>query len=133
MEVTLVKALWPEDIGYILERKNTGNQYIFLHFHTPVQVYTNKEFVKTSGNSFMIINKFSYQKFIVSDCRMIHDWMHIEGNLNPLMQSANLFYNTIYEISTGNFITKLIQETEIELLCPDKYSFEIVTVPVMVS
>ena len=34
MKITSIKTLWPENMDFKMVRENTGNQYIFLHFHT---------------------------------------------------------------------------------------------------
>lgn len=122
MEIKVVKALWPEDVDFTIERENIGDQYIFLHYHTPVEVYTANGTLKTSGNTFMVIDKYSYQKYTVIERSMVHDWMHMTGDLDPLMKAANLSYNTIYEISNSDFVTKIVHDMELEKLCSDEYS-----------
>jgi AraC-like DNA-binding protein len=85
-------------------------------------VYTAHGTIKTLGNTFMIIDKYSYQKYTVIERPLMHDWMHITGDLDPIMKAANLSYNTIYEISNGDFITKIVHDIELEELRSDKYS-----------
>ena len=126
MEIITAKALWSEDVGFVIDRKNIGNHYYFLHYYTPVEILTAKGIIKTNGHSFMVINKFSPQWYRVIDKPMIHDWMHFTGELNSLMKNADLDYDTIYEIQNGIFITKIIQDIEIESLKRDKYSQQII-------
>lgn len=125
MEIKTVKALWPEDVDFVIDRSNIGDQYIFLHYHTPVEVLTINGTLKTSGHTFMFVDKFSKQKYRVIEQPMIHDWMHFTGDLNPLMDFTKLKYNTIYEIAEGDFITKTVQDMEIEKLRNDEFSGKI--------
>lgn len=116
MEIIKIRTLWPEKKGFNLERKSIGDEYIFIHFHTPVRILTDNGYVTTSRNSFIIQDKFSHQKFDSMERDLIHDWMHIKGNLNDVMQKSGLSYNTVYEITDGNFLTKLFREIELEAI-----------------
>ena len=122
MQVTTAKTRWPENLRFRLERKNIGNQYIFLHFHTPVRVHTKDGVIDTKGTTFMLIDKYGYQNFSVIDKDMTHDWMHIEGNLDSIMEQAGLEYNKIYNLSDGTFITKITHDIELEMTNHDKFS-----------
>jgi hypothetical protein len=52
MEIKTVKALLLEEVGFVIECENIGNQYIFPHYYTDVEVYTAHGTIKTSGNIF---------------------------------------------------------------------------------
>lgn len=125
MEIKTVKALWPEDIDFVIDRNNIGDQYIFLHYHTPVEVLTANGTIKTSGHTFMFVNKFSKQQYRVIEQPMIHDWMHFTGEFDKLMENAKLNYNTIYEIADSDFVTKTVQNMEFEKLRNDEFSTKI--------
>lgn len=116
MEIKQARAMWPENIGFRLEREDTGNEYILLHYHTPVEVLTRDGLIRTSGNSFIIQQKHSHQLFTVVEKPLQHDWVHFEGYLDYLMQKSNLSYNALYEISDGNIITQIVYELELELI-----------------
>lgn len=120
--VTNAKTKWPESLGWMLERKNIGNQYIFLHYHSPVKVYTANGIIRTKGNTFIILGKYGYQNFEVIEKNMTHDWMHIQGNLDELMKQSGLLYNVIYNLQNSTFITKITHDIELELTNPDEYS-----------
>jgi len=122
MRIIAAKTRWPERMPFSLERKNIGNQYIFLHFHSPVRIHTANGVVETNDNTFIILNKYGYQNFTVIKQDLTHDWMHIKGNLDNIMNQAGLEYNKIYNIPDGTFITKITHDIELEITNPDKYS-----------
>ncbi len=116
MEIIKIRTLWPEKKGFNLERENIGDEYIFIHFHTPVRILTDNGYVTTSRNSFIIQDKFSHQKFDSAECDLIHDWMHIKGNLDDIIKKAELRYNTIYEIADGKSLTNHWRDIELETI-----------------
>lgn len=122
MRVTNAKTMWPEKEGFHLERKNIGNQYILLHFHNSVNIHTADGYVETKGTTFIILNKYSYQYFEVIGDHLIHDWIHIMGNLDSIMKESNLEYNKIYNITNSNYVTKITHDIEVELSNHDEYS-----------
>ncbi len=125
MEILRIRALWPEKADFFIERKNTGDEYIFIHCHTPVSVWEAGKWHKTKGFSFVLFDKYSHQYFRADGVPLLHDWMHISGNMDALMQSANLMYNRVYELQDGEAVTKIMQDLESEFLRADAYSAEI--------
>jgi AraC-like DNA-binding protein len=125
MKIESIKVLYPQCINFLLERKNIGDQYIFLYFQTPVIVYSKDGSSQRVENAFMILDKFSYQKFLVVEKILSHDWMHITGNLDEAMTEAGLSYNTVYKIPNGDFITKIMHNLELEFLNTDEYSLKL--------
>lgn len=126
MNVTQIHALWPEKKGFLVERETTNDEYIFLCYHSPIKILTNDGEVETSGPSFIINNKHSHQKFTVINEDLVHDWMHFTGNIDPVMEATNLSYNTVYEISDYDFVTKIIREIELEKLRNEMFSTAII-------
>lgn len=119
-------VLWPQSVGFAIDRENIGDQYIFLFYQTPNNVLTKHGMKYTSGNAFIIHDKYSHQYFQVVEKNLIHDWMHLEGNLDSIMEKANLEYNVLYEIPNGSFITKIMHDLELEFLNPDVYSASLI-------
>lgn len=125
MKIETIKILWHEKQGFDLERKNIGEQYIFLYFPTPVDFYLADGTLIKTENSFIILNKYSYQKLHISHNNFVHNFMHITGNLDYIMTISNLQYNTLYEIHNGDFITSIMHDLELEIINPDEYSLSL--------
>lgn len=78
--------------------------------------------VETKNHSFIIHNRNFHQKFTTNGCSLLHDWMHIDGNIDDTMHETKLSYNTLYEITNWDFITSIFQEIEVEHLYNDHFS-----------
>ena len=53
MKFFLVETFWPEKKGFVLHRNNIGEQYIFIHFLTPVTArLRGEDRYKTGGMRF---------------------------------------------------------------------------------
>ena len=114
--------LWQEKVTFSIERENIGDQYIYLFYHTPTISLTKNGWKYSSGGAFIIHDKYSHQYLKVTEKALIHDWMHMKGNLDSVINKAGLEYNVLYEIPNGSFVTKIMHDIELEFLNPDTYS-----------
>lgn len=125
MEISRIRALWPEKASFSIERKDTGNEYIFIHCHTPVAVLENGEWHHTKECAFVLYDKHAHQYFKADGVPLMHDWMHILGNMDSLMQKAGLLYNKVYTVQDSEKITGIMQDLEAEFFRGDTFSKEI--------
>ena len=125
MKIKKIHAIFPEGESFVLDREITTSDYIFIHYHTPVKANTVHGMVETEGHSFIVHSKHFHQKFTTNGTSLLHDWLHIDGNLDDIMKKANLEYNTLYEITTWDFISSILQEIEVEHLSNDCFSDDI--------
>ena len=130
MKITQIKSLWPENKDFKLYRDNTGNQYIFLHFLTPSNIKLNGEIFEVSEGSCVLYNKFSEQLIFQSECALIHDWIHIEGDMDKIVKKYGFEYNKIYTVSNATKITKIIQSIESEHTINNRFSAELINVKI---
>ena len=121
MKVTNVKSLWPEKQGFSLERKNTGNQYIFVHFLSPISAIQNGREEKIKSGACILYSKYSHQQFSAPDAPLVHNWFHLTGNLNKLLSKYHLEENKFYYPANSEIITDIIQNIEIEFMLRNKY------------
>ena len=125
MRITKIKSLWHETDNFELERADTGDEYIFLHYLTPVTVILNGEAVAAPPGSCILYNKNSFQKFSSGDGELVHDWFHIEGNMDSTLSKYGFEYNTIYTVSSSSEITEIIKSIESEFLMNDIFNREL--------
>ena len=128
MEITYIKSLWPENEEFKLVRDNIGNQYIFLHFLTPSNLILDGETVTVAEGSCILYDKFSYQCIFQDGCGLIHDWIHIEGDMDILVKKYGFEYNKIYKVFNDSKITKIIQSMESEYAINNKFSKELINI-----
>lgn len=114
MVITRIKALWPENNDFAIVRPDIGNQYIFIHFLTPAVVVLNEEKIKVSEGYCLLYKKFSRQEVYSGNCDLLHDWFHIEGDLDWIVKKYGFEFNKIYKVSNSNTITKIVKTMENE-------------------
>jgi len=120
-----IKALWSEKRGMQLIRKDTGNEYIFLHYLTSVSLLLEGHWIRIKEGGCIIYDKHSYQHFVSDECELLHDWFHATGNCTEIIGKYGLKFNTVYYPQDSKFITSIIQAIEIEQLKQDIFCNEI--------
>ena len=125
MHITRIKSLWHEPENFVLERMDTGDEYIFLHYLTPVTIILDGKAVAAPPGSCILYNKNSYQKFLSKGCTLVHDWFHLKGNLDSTLSKYGFDYNTIYTVSSSSEITEIIKSVESEFLMNDIFNREL--------
>lgn len=108
VKIKSARAFWNEPQGFSIE-KNAGDEYVFVHFLTPIVINGFKYEEKT----FVIYDKNTVRKFSSPDSPLIHDWFHARG-LKPLMEKYELEFNKPYTLPYSSFITEIVSETEFE-------------------
>lgn len=122
MKIIKIETLWPEPENFMLDREDTGNEYIFVHFITPVHLFINHSFASFPSGVCILYNKHSHQKFLSKDCRLIHDWCHITGNLDGIIEKYGFKYGEPYVVTDSHPITSVMQKIKYETLRADVFS-----------
>lgn len=125
LEILNIKPLWPEDERFALERKNTGNEYIFIHTLTELSVMLDGKYEIMPPGSVICFAPFSYQNIKASGGRLIHDWMHLSPDFCNIAKEYSFETGRIYTLADDSFITKLMQEAELENLNGGMFSGKI--------
>ena len=89
--------------------------------HTPIEVVINGAWVNAEEGSCILYNKNDYQEFIAKDTALLHDFFHMEGNIDLLMEEFGLEYGRIYYPINNDAVTRLMQEMEQEHLKQDRF------------
>lgn len=125
MKILKMQLMQTEFRHFRLERPDTRDEYIFCYFHTPVTVWLDEKPISTRPGAWILWDKHSYQKFYCKG-EVLHDWFHLSGNLDELMQERGLSYNTVYYADKTAPIHVILQQMEIEWLLQDRYSSEVI-------
>lgn len=121
MKFIRVKSLWPEKEPFYLERPDTGEEYIFLHFLSSAEVWLNGRWNPVEAGACIFYDTHSLQRFRTKENRLLHDWFHAEGDCKAVMEKYRLSFNRIYYPARDGQITRLIQEIELEMLSQDPF------------
>lgn len=116
MQITAIKSIWPEKQGFDIKRDNTGNQYIFVHFLSPVILELDKTETTVRRGGCIIFDKYSYQHFSSPDCPLTHDWFHLKGDLKALLKKYSVLPGRVYYPEHDEHITEIIRNMEIEFM-----------------
>lgn len=112
MKFSNIKAMWPEKKGFRLNRTDTGEEYIFICYHTPVEAQGRE----WPAGTVVMHNKHTAQHFTSLTCDLIHDWFHADGNIPLYMKESGLAFDTYYVVPDWGYITDLVSQIEREWL-----------------
>ncbi len=113
MEIISLRHAYPEKAGFRIIRENGHPAYTFLHFHNSVEIIKDGILYKTEPHAVILYQKGTPQ-FFRSPTPLLHDWMHFDGEIAPLLREAGLEPDKIYYPSSSGFITAIIGEMETE-------------------
>ena len=114
MKIIKAKTMWPERMGFELHRRTTGDEYIFVHYLTPVVIVIDGKAIETKKGACIIYDKYSEQHFSSPDYKLIHDFVHFNCSISPIMAKFGLEFNKIYYPINAESITSIIQTIEKE-------------------
>ena len=110
----MIKSCWKERTGFSLYREDIGDQYIFIHFITPVIARLKEKDVPIQAGGCVIWGLHACQKFHSPDCALVHDWFHAAPSCGALMQKYGLECERVYYPADSNEISAFISEIELE-------------------
>lgn len=115
VEITRARHAWPEEKGFMINRPKGIKEYTFLRFHGGVQLKTGDSVEAVSPGT-CIFYDIDTPQWFQSPGPLVHDWMHMVGNVPQLLAAAGLELNKPYHPGNGQFVTAIIREIELELL-----------------
>lgn len=121
MRIFIVESLWHEKKGFILDRDTIGEQYIFIHFLTPVTAELNGESVDIKPGGCVVFGKNSRQHFSSPNCELVHDWFHADVDCAELMKKYGLMCEKVYYPYNAEDITKTVSKIKLEYAVRDAY------------
>ena len=105
---------WPEAAGFHLDRPKGLPYYIFIHFKTPVTYSIMGESMSLSPGACVICPPNTHST-IHSDVSLIHDWLHLSGNVAPLLERYGINVGSVYYVKDSAYVSRLAQTMEKEL------------------
>lgn len=120
LEITRIRHSWPEPDGTVVDRPSGSEEYILLHYWQPVLLRMSGETVLTKPHAFHVISPHTPQWFCVKDS-LVHDWMHITGEVAPLMRQFSLEPDRLYYPKAAAEITALVHDLENEFTAQREY------------
>lgn len=113
--ITRARHAWPEKAGFIIDRPKGLPEYTFLHFHNSVEILVHGEVVTTPPGAVIFYSETTPQWFR-SPGALIHDWMHLQGDVTALLLESGLEPDRLYFPGNSRFITPILRQIELEVL-----------------
>lgn len=116
-----------ESESFNLKRPDGTDDYLFLHFKTPV-VFTifGKKHKLTSGTC-IILSPGTPHAFYPDGCKLLHDWIHFMPSENDIFSKLKIDLNAFLYPSDSSFITASVKKCELELIYKDEFYKELVS------
>lgn len=122
MDCTIKFALYnkKQDDYFHLIREHGTDEYVFIHFLTPVSVKTNAGFVSLFRNSFILYEPYSYQD-IKAQGEFENSFIHFYMNREEFLSNYLIEFNRPYDLGVENTtlekdITQIIVDISFEKL-----------------
>lgn len=116
MEVLRIKSLYPEKQGIDFFRPTIGDEYIFIHFITPVNLYNGDQVTKVLPGGCVFFDRNKPQHFDSPDCELLHDWFHADVSFGTLLKKYGIQFNKVYYPEHSSDITRTVCEMELEYM-----------------
>jgi len=111
--ITRIRHRWAERTGFELHRPKGMPEYILLHFLTPVTLTFAGQTHEADKGSFIVFSPGTPHSF-VSHGALLHDWLHISGDMDVLMQRYGLSTNTLYQTDSSAGVSEIAVFLEAE-------------------
>ncbi len=125
MQVEEIKTLWPEGCGFELERPSIGKRYIIIHLLTEAYVSEGDRILRAPSGSVICYPEDSYQYIAAKEKGLVHDWIHILGDLGSTADKYSFVMGRIYHPEDDSFVTEIMQEIEREFMRKESFCKEL--------
>ena len=113
MEIVRIRHTWPEKAGFTISRPNGWPEYTFLHFWNPVEIQLEGKRILADPSACIIYDLKTPQWFCSHE-PLVHDWLHMTGDVPAVLDAIGLHANTLYYASDSAKITELVHTMEQE-------------------
>lgn len=115
-----------------LNRPNGTNDYLFLHFKTPVIFTLFDKVHNLPAGTCILLSPKTPHAFQPDNGELIHDWMHFMPSDEDEFLNLKIDINTFFTVENLNFISTTIKTCESELICKDALYEEVISSEVSV-
>ena len=110
--ITRARHAWPEKAGFTIDRPKGLPEYTFLHFFESVEILVNGEVVITPPGAVIFYSETMPQWFR-SPGPLIHDWMHLQGDVAALLRESGLEPDRLYFPGNSNVSAHLLFQSSL--------------------
>ena len=120
--ITAIRHAWPEPAGFVIDRKNGHPDYTFLHFFGGIEMDVRGTRIMVPHHSCILYRPGTPQYFH-SHQPLIHDWIHLTGEVEPMLERLRIPTDTLLYPTRTDFITAITREMESEFFSQKNFEF----------
>jgi len=113
MEITRIRHRWMEKKGFLLNRPQGTGEYILLHFLAPAELTFGGETHKVGLGDLIVLSPGTGHCISAPDA-LLHDWIHLCGDVDACMRLFDLIPDTLYHLSQPTAVSNLLASLETE-------------------
>lgn len=118
--VTRVRHRWAEPAGFSLNRPDGVSEYILLHFQTSVELTFHQQTHTLEKGAFIVFAPGTPHAFVAQGA-LLHDWLHISGEMKQLMNAYGLQPDTLYQADQSAGVSDIVAFLENEFFAQRPY------------
>ena len=120
MRLERIRHSWRENAGMKLERPEGSGDFVLLHFLTPVSIWFDDQTVKADAGSLIVFSPDMGHGFY-SPGTLLHDWMHLTGDVAAALEEVGLKTDTLYQMAQSLQITERVARLEAEFFARNSH------------
>lgn len=120
MKVERIRHNWHENAGMRIDRPTGSGDYVLLHFLTPVSLWFDGQTVEADAGTLVVFSPEKGHGFY-SVGPLLHDWMHLTGDVPETLQMVGLKPDTLYHMAQSLQITQRVARMETEFFARNAY------------
>lgn len=128
MVITKIRHAWPEKKGFMIDRPSGQKEYVLLHFWKSMNILCDEGEIASKPYALIIYDIGSAQRFYNYEQDIVHDWIHITGDIESIMKSCGMKLNHLYYPDNNRYITETIREMESEFFLQGMYYKDIIDI-----
>lgn len=127
MKILEARHMYPEKNGFKIERPTGApDANVFVHFLTRVRMELDGKTIDVEPYTCILYDREAVQRWTALES-LVHDWIHIDGDVDKYMKKYSLEYNHLYKLNDPIFVTQLVNEIEVEFFRGQKYSEQLIS------
>lgn len=120
MKLERIRHNWHENAGMSLNRPDGSGDYVLLHFLSPVILWYDGQKREIPSGSLIVFSPGRGHGFY-SEGPLLHDWMHMTGDVEDALGQVGLKTDTLYHMAQSLQITERIARLEAEFFAQNPH------------
>lgn len=120
VSITRVRHRWAERAGFQLKRPEGAGEYILLHFLTSASLSFHGETHFVEKGAFIVFSPDT-PHFLNASEMLLHDWLHISGDMRSFMNAFSLQPDILYKTDADAGVSDIIAFLENEFFAQRPY------------